>query len=179
MKLKLLGMLLLAPCLMLGCEDDGEVVDALEGVEGAEGAEGSAEGAEGAEGGEAPAAPGPAEVCATIVEGAGASDESTVTENSTDATAEAMPADGAKEAMMAALKDATCGEATEAEDGTTATVQVTSGSETRNIPFIKVDDAWKFDGEAYVKAYPPPAKEEPKGKKKKKKKKRKKKRKSK
>ena len=63
-------------------------------------------------------------------------------------------------------------EMTEKEAGQSEEVEVTAGEEARDVPFTKVEDAWKFDYQAYAEKYPAPAPE--KGKKKKKKKKKKK-----
>lgn len=179
MKLRTLGLFLAMPLVFAGCEDG----DAAGGEEAAAGAAGEGEGGEGAggeagegtaEGGEVA---GPAAVCATLIAAIKAKNVDDVVANSLEGAAESVTAESI-EGMAAALGEATCGE--ETVDGDKATVSATAGEETREIPFGKDGDTWKFDAAAYATKYPPPAADEPaKGKKKKKKKGKKKKKKKK
>ena len=174
-----IGALVLAGATM-ACDDaaeeapaEGEAAAGEEGGEeaAAEGAEG-AEAAEGAEGAEAAAeeAPGPDAACKTLIEAIKAKKVEDVVAASTEGAADIIN-DKSIEGIAASLGEATCGEAT--VDGDSATVPATAGDVTREIPFAKVEDAWKFDAKAYAEKYPA----EDKGKKKKKKKRKKKKKK--
>ena len=181
MKLRTLGLLLAMPLVFAGCEDgdaageEGAAGGAGEAAEGAEGAGGGA-GEEAGEGADAAEAAGPDAVCATLIAAIKAKNVEDVVANSLAGAAEAVTAESI-EGMAAALGEATCGEA--AVDGDKATVSVTAGEETREIPFGKDGDDWKFDSAGYAAKYPPPAAEPAKGKKKGKKKKGKKKKKKK
>ena len=97
----------------------------------------------------------PAAVCAMLLDAAKAKDDAKFLANSTDVTAQAM-ADATTKATIYSMLGggATCGEAT--VEGERATVPVTVGKEKREIPFVKINDAWKFDSAEYTNKYPPP-----------------------
>lgn len=98
--------------------------------------------------------PTPVEACVTLIGAATAKDDTTFLANSTEATAQAIGDPATKDMVYGLLgTNATCGEA--AIDGDKATVDVMSGKEKRDIPFVKIGDAWKFDSAEYMNKYPP------------------------
>lgn len=116
---------------------------------------------------EAAAAPGDAEVakveqtpqqaCNALIEAAKAKDDAKFLANCTDVTAQALADAATKEMMYTMMATATCGEGV--VEGEKATVPVTIGADKRDIPFVKMGDAWKFDSAEYMNKYPPaPAK---------------------
>ncbi len=116
---------------------------------------------------EAPAAMGDAEVakveqtpqqaCNNLIEAAKAKDDAKFLANATDVTAQAMADAASKEMMFGMMATATCGEGV--VEGEKATVPVTAGADKRDVPFVKIGDAWKFDAAEYMNKYPPaPAK---------------------
>jgi hypothetical protein len=125
-----------------------------------------AEAGDGAAAGEAakPAEVTPAAVCATLLEAAKAKDDAKFLANSTDVTAQAMSDATTKETIYTLLGGtASCGEAT--VEGERATVPVTAGAEKREVPFVKIGDAWKFDSAEYMNKYPAAPEKGKKGKK--------------
>lgn len=110
----------------------------------------------------------PVKVCEALVAAANAGDAEAFGENATDAAVEAMSkSEEVANTVMATIGEATCGEAT--VEGETATVSVAVGDTTRDIPFAMSEQAWKFDGAAYLEKYPPEMPKAAKGKKGKKK----------
>ena len=106
----------------------------------------------------------PAAVCGMLLEAAKAKDDAKFLANSTDVTAQAMSDATTKETIYGLLGGtATCGEAT--VEGERATVPVTVGTEKREIPFVKICDAWKFDSAEYMNKYPAAPEKGKKGKK--------------
>lgn len=109
-------------------------------------------------GGDAEAAPAkpeqtPAMACADLVAAAKAKDDAKFLANSSDVTAQAMADAATKDMLYKLLGDATCGDAT--VEGEKATVPVTAGADKRDVPFVKIGDAWKFDSAEYMNKYPP------------------------
>ncbi|RYF11858.1 MAG: hypothetical protein EOO40_02480 [Deltaproteobacteria bacterium] len=100
-----------------------------------------------------PAAPPPAEVCGQLIGAVKAKDEAKVLALSTPSTVGALGAEGAKEAVMVALANVTCGAAK--VEGDNAVVTVTGGEVVQDVPFAKVSDMWKFDAAGYLSKYPP------------------------
>lgn len=106
----------------------------------------------------------PVQACTTLIGAATAKEDSTFLANSTEATAQAIGDPATKDMVYGLLgTNATCGEAT--VDGDKATVAVTTGKEKRDIPFVKIGDAWKFDAAEYMNKYPPVPEKAKKGKK--------------
>jgi glucose/arabinose dehydrogenase len=144
MKMRALVGLLSLSCLSLvGCEEGGEATD---------------QPADAAKPAEQPAAepakpePTPQEACTQLAAAAKAADEAKVTSMLAPGGAEALAAEGAKEAVMATWAQATCGEAK--VEGDKATVSITAGTETKEATFVKAEGAWKFDLAAYLAKYP-------------------------
>ena len=160
--------LVFAGCDMFGSKEGGEG-EAKEGGEAAaaSGASGAAA-ASGASGAAAeapkPAAPDatPAGACAALLEASKSGDAAKVEALSTDAVKEMMGKEEAKKGMMEALKDASCGEPK--TEGDKSVIPVKSGENTRDIPFVKQGEAWKFDAAAYAEKYPREEKGKAKGK---------------
>jgi hypothetical protein len=148
------GYLSLCAIALAGCEStEGEAGAEGEQPAAAPAGEQPAAGAEGAAPAAAPAAPEvvpPAAQCGKLLEGIKAKSAEQVHAVSMDVD---MLTPETIEMLAGELGEATCGE--EKVDGDKATVAVTAGAETRDIPFTRVENAWKFDAKAYAEKYPP------------------------
>jgi hypothetical protein len=160
MKLRTLGLLLAVPLIFLGaCDESGDEGGGEDAAVAPD--EGGATPADGG-GGATPAdgggdmAAGPAGVCTSLIAAIKAKNVDDVVAASVEGAAEMITADSIG-GMAAALGSATCG--AENVDGDAATVTATAGEETREIPFKKVGDDWKFDAAAYAAKYPAAAAE--------------------
>jgi hypothetical protein len=129
-----------------------------------DGAADMGDGATAADGDAAKAEVTPAMVCATLLDAAKAKDDAKFLANATDVTAQAMSDAATKETIYTLLGGtATCGDAT--VEGERATVPVTVAADKRDIPFVKIGDAWKFDSAEYMNKYPAAPEKGKKGKK--------------
>ena len=99
----------------------------------------------------------PQQACNALIDAAKAKDDAKFLANCTDVTAQALADAATKEMMFTMMATATCGEGV--VEGEKATVPVTAGPDKRDVPFVKMGDAWKFDSAEYMNKYPPaPAK---------------------
>lgn len=99
----------------------------------------------------------PQMACTALIDAAKTKDDAKFLANSTDVTAQAVSNAATKDLMFGMMAGATCGEGV--VEGEKATVPVTAGADKRDVPFVKIGDAWKFDSAEYMNKYPPaPAK---------------------
>ncbi len=99
----------------------------------------------------------PQQACNALIEASKAKEDAKFLANATDVTAQAMSDAATKEMMFGMLAEATCGEGV--VEGEKAIVPVTAKEDKRDVPFVKIGDAWKFDSAEYMNKYPPaPAK---------------------
>lgn len=99
-----------------------------------------------------PPMPSPAEVCANVVGAIKSMDDAKISGLSTPATSAAVAAKDVKDYLGKALGGGTCGAAK--VDMDKATVMVTSGGASMDVPFVKLADGWKFDGAGFLEKYP-------------------------
>ncbi len=95
----------------------------------------------------------PVQTCQALVEAAKASDPEAFGALATAAAIEAMAKDEElTKGVLGAIAQVVCGEVT--VQGDTATVSVSMGENTRDIPLTQIDGTWRFDGAAYLDRYP-------------------------
>lgn len=122
---------------MVGCSEQAEPAPEADAAMQAAGTEAQAA---------APAEKTAADICRTIAEAAKAKDIDTIIGASVAGAGEALADEAAKTSVLVALADVSCGEPViAADDANKAIVMVTAGEVSRELPFSKGADGWRFE----------------------------------